>query len=130
MESGDAALTGTKAIAAALPVVGPATIPAWGPPIVELFGVNIPIASMVLSLVGLMMARGVASAREQKAPGGAYLTGTLIMVTIGLVIERQPGPGMAVAWGVGIGASGIVIYDIVRDWVADKFRKLFGKTEA
>ncbi len=127
MESGDAPIAVVKAAAASLPVAIPATIPAWGPPVVELFGANIPIASMALSLVGLMMARGVSSARERPMPGGIYLTGTLVVILVGLVIERQPGPGMAVAWGVGIGASGIVIYDIARDWVADKFRRLFGK---
>lgn len=109
------------------PVVVPATVPAWGPPVVELFGANIPIASMVLSLVGLMMARGVSAAREGKAPGGGYLTGTLAMLLVALVLEKQPGPGMAIAWGVGIGASGILLFDLVRDWFLGWIKKLMGK---
>lgn len=111
----------------AAPAAIPATVPAWGPPVVELFGANIPIASMTLSLVGLMMARGVSAAREGRSPGGWYLTGTLAMLLVGLVIERQPGPGMAIAWGVGIGASGIVLVDLVRDWFLDKVRRLTGR---
>lgn len=110
--------------AAAAPAVVPATAPAWGPPVVELFGTAVPVMSMGLSLVGLMMARGVSAAREGKSPGGGYLTGTLAMVLIALVLERQPSPGMAIAWGIGIGASGILLFDLVRDWFMDKVRML------
>lgn len=117
----------TKAALALGPAAVPATIPAWGPPVVAIAGANIPVASMILSLIGLMMARGVSGAREGKSPGGWYLTGTLAVLLVGAVIERQPGPGMAIAWGVGIGASGIVIYDLVRDWFVDKVRKLTGR---
>lgn len=107
----------------ALPTVAPATIPAWGPPAVELFGINIPIASMALSMLGLAMARGVSAAREGKAPGGRYLTGVLVMILFGLVVESQPGPGVAIAWGIGVGGSGIVLYDLLRDRVAAMFGK-------
>lgn len=108
--------------AVALPTVVPATIPAWGPPMVELFGVNIPIASMFLSMVGLGMARGVSAAREGKTPGGRYLTGVLMLILFALVVERQPGPGVAIAWGIGVGASGIVLYDLLRDRIIAIFK--------
>lgn len=108
--------------AVALPTVVPATIPAWGPPAVELFGVNIPIASMFLSMVGLGMARGVSAAREGKTPGGRYLTGVLMLILFALVVERQPGPGVAIAWGIGVGASGIVLYDLLRDRIIAIFK--------
>lgn len=100
-----------EAAAAALPV---ATAPVWGPPVVEIFGQPIPVAATILSVLGLIMARLVASAREGKTPGNLALTILLIVLLIGLVIERQPGPGMAVAWGVGIGAGGILIVDVLR----------------
>lgn len=112
---------------AAAPLVVPATAPAWGPPIIEVFGVDIPVASMVLSLIGLMMARGVSAAREGATPGGKYLTGTLAMVVVALVIERQPTPGMAIAWGVGIGASGILLFDLARDTFMGYARKILGR---
>lgn len=115
-----------NATAVVLPSVAPATIPAWGPPAVELFGVNIPIASMALSMVGLAMARGVSAAREGSAPGGRYLTGVLVMILFALVVERQPGPGVAIAWGIGVGASGIVLYDLMRDRVLSMFRAVTG----
>lgn len=116
---------------AALPAVVPATIPVWGPPAVELFGVNIPIASMVLSMIGLGMARGVSAAREGNTPGGRYLTGVLVMILFGIVIERQPGPGVAIAWGIGVGASGIVAFDLMKErfvsWFGNILTAMFGK---
>lgn len=107
--------------AVALPTVVPATIPAWGPPAVELFGVNIPIASMFLSMVGLGMARGVSAAREGKTPGGRYLTGVLMLILFALVVEQQPGAGVAIAWGIGVGGSGIVLYDLLRNRIVSLF---------
>ena len=112
--------------AVALPAIAPATIPAWGPPAVELFGVNIPIASMALSMVGLAMARGVSSAREGPTPGGKYLTGVLVLILFAMVVERQPGPGVAIAWGIGVGGSGIVLYDLLRDRVVAMMRGFTG----
>jgi hypothetical protein len=111
-------------LAAAAPAVVPATAPAWGPPVIELFGTAVPVMSMGLSLAGLMMARGVSAAREGRSPGGGYLTGTLAMILVALVLERQPTPGMAIAWGIGIGASGILLFDLVRDWFMDKVKLL------
>lgn len=115
----------TNAIAVVAPTVAQAAVPAWGPPVIELFGADIPIASMALSLLGLAMARGWSAAREAKSPGGWYLTGTLAMITIGVVIERQPGPGVAIALGVGIGASGIVAVDLMRD----RFLAMIGRSD-
>lgn len=112
-----------NAVAVALPVAAPATIPAWGPPAVELFGINIPIASMVLSMIGLAMARGVSAAREGPSPGGRYLTGVLVLILFALVVERQPGPGVAIAWGIGVGASGIILFDLLRDRILSVFGK-------
>ena len=121
----------SNAATTVLPAVAPATIPVWGPPAVELFGVNIPIASMVLSMVGLAMARGVSAAREGKSPGGRYLTGVLVMILFGIVVERQPGPGVAIAWGIGVGASGIVAFDLLKDrfigWFGNVLAAAFGK---
>lgn len=114
----------TRLAAVVAPAAIPATAPAWGPPVVNLFGANIPPLSLCLSLIGLMMARGVSAAREGKSPGGGYLTGTLAMILVAIVLERQPTPGMAIAWGVGIGASGILLFDLVRDWFMDKVKLL------
>lgn len=122
MHIADMLRAATNAAVVALPTVAPATIPAWGPPAVELFGVSIPIMSMVLSMLGLGMARGVSAAREGKAPGGHYLTGVLVMILFGLVVEGQPGPGVAIAWGIGVGASGIVLFDLLRDRIVAMFK--------
>jgi hypothetical protein len=84
---------------------------------VRLFGVDVPVASMALSLVGLWMARGVAAAREGPTKGGRYLTGALVMILVALVIDRQPSPGPAIVYGLGIGGSGIVLVDLLRDRV-------------
>lgn len=50
------------------------------------------------------------------------------MILVAVVIEWQPKPGLAIAYGVGIGAGGIIIVDLVRDWFIDKMKKLFPKT--
>lgn len=120
--------------AVALPSVAPATIPVWGPPAIELYGVNIPIASMALSMIGLAMARGVSAAREGPTPGGRYLTGVLVMILFGLVVEQQPGPGVAIAWGLGVGGSGIVLFDLMRDrfiaWFKTVLDAMLGRPKA
>lgn len=118
-------ISANATLAAVIPTVAPAVIPAFGPPAIELFGITIPIVSMACSMFGLAMARGISAAREGPQPGGWYLNGTLAIILFGIVIERQPGVGTAVAWGVGVGASGILAIDLLKD----RFLAMFGKTK-
>jgi hypothetical protein len=100
-----------------LAVVAPTAAAAFGPESVIVFGTEFPVMSMALSLVGLVLARLVTGAREGRHPGDLWLTVLLCVLLIALVIERQPGPGMAVFWGVGLGAAGILAMDIVKKGV-------------
>lgn len=91
-----------------------AAAPTWGPKVVEVLGVPFPLASGLLGLLGLVLARLVVGAREGRKSDDIWLTCALCVVMIGLTIERQPGPGMAVFWGVGIGASGYTVLEFAK----------------
>ncbi len=101
-------------------------MPTYLPPLVDIAGAQIPVASMFLALVGLAMARGVSSAREGPRRDGRWVTGTLAMIVVAVVIHKQLPPGPAIVWGVGIGAGGIVTVDLLKDGVTNWLRRLVG----
>jgi hypothetical protein len=77
--------------------VAVATSPAWGPAVVEVLGLSIPVASTLLSILGVVLARLVVGAREGWKAGDIALTGALCLIAFALVTELRPGPGVAVA---------------------------------
>ena len=118
------------ATAIALPAAPPVVlIPSYGPESVMVFGQNVPLASMVLSILGLVMARLVAAQTDKVKGGHRWLTPLLVIILVALVIDRQPGPSMATAYGVGIGSSGIVLINLLGDKIQKLFASMFGTTE-
>jgi hypothetical protein len=84
--------------------------PAIGPAIVTILGENIPLMAMGLSLAGVVLARFIAPPAKRvltRAQAWA-LTLLLCLIDFAAVLTLQPGSGMAVVYGVGLGFSGML----------------------
>ena len=115
-------------------VAGVVAGPSFGPAVFTLFGTEIPILAMALSFAGLLLARfvGPPPSREltrwQELVVTAILAILLFLIVTGeLPADSEPlGVGMAVAWGVGLGLSGLLALEFMGDRVMDALRALFG----
>ena len=102
--------------------------PSIGPAVVTVLGINIPIVAAVLSLVSLLLARSVALpskrtlTRAQDYSVTAALSILLFAIVCGEMIIPQPGVGMAVVWGLGLGLSGLLIIEICAEFVVAFFK--------
>ena len=95
--------------------------PSFGPGAIILFGEQVPVVAMGLSLTGLVLARYIAPAptRVLTRSQATALTLLLVVIDVAAVLTLQPGPGMAVATGVGLGASGLLSIEFFGGRIAD-----------
>ena len=115
MTRGEALLT-----AVAAPVI---VAPSIGPKVIVLLGLQIPIAAVALGLLGLFLSRYIAPKSTRRLTKGqeAALTALLSILLIIIIAGEFPflgkgeplGVGMATAWGVCLGTSGILFIEIV-----------------
>ena len=120
-----------------LVVVGAAIIaPSIGPAVLIIAGVKLPVAALFLSMVGLLLARFVkprSASHLSKAQEWA-LTGLLALLLVVIVAGEFPflgdgeplGVGMATAWGVGLGTSGMLFVDLIGTRIMAGARAAFG----
>ena len=108
--------------------------PSFGPAVVTLFGIDVPVVAMTLSLVALILARQIArpSLRRLSKRQEFYLTVVLViilfLVVTGQLFGEPPvplGPGWAVVWAIGLGMSGILILEIFADYILGFIRTFF-----
>lgn len=120
--------------------------PSLGPSVLYIFGLQIPVAAMVLSLIGLALARYLApeSARKLTLGQERALTALLALLLIVIVsgelsacqvlamLGLQPdcpvrplGVGMATAWGIGLGTSGLLAVEFIGTRFMDGLRAAF-----
>lgn len=111
---GDAVEGGIAVKSAAGAVVAPAI----GPAIVTLFGVEVPVLAVALSIAGLLLARFIAPpplrklTRWQERALTLLLMILLFLIVTGQFGDGKPlGAGMAVIWGVGLGFSGLMVIE-------------------
>lgn len=97
---------------------GAVAAPAIGPAIVTLFGVEVPVLAVALSLAGLLLARFIAPPPLRKLTQWQERALTLLlMILLFLIVTGQfgdgkpLGAGMAVIWGVGLGFSGLMVIE-------------------
>ena len=116
-----------KASAAAL-------APAFGPAVVTLFGIDVPILALALSVGGLILARMIAPPPLRKLSGRqeVALTVLLLIILFLIVTGQMPflggrplGAGMAVIWGVGLGFSGLLVVEFFGQRVLAMLRAAF-----
>ncbi|HEX8579908.1 MAG TPA: hypothetical protein VF655_09985 [Allosphingosinicella sp.] len=91
--------------------------PVFGPALVTLFGVDVPILALGLSIGGLILARMIAPPPLRKLTGRQEIALTvLLLIVLFLIVTGQMpflggkplGAGMSVIWGVGLGFSGLL----------------------
>lgn len=118
---------GTGALVVAAPSIGPAVI--------TVFGQDVPVLALGLSIASLLLARWVAPpplrklTREQQIALTLLLMIFLFMAVTGnmpLVGTGQPmGVGMAVVWGAGLGFSGLFAVEMMGERVRAMLRAAF-----
>lgn len=103
--------------------------PSFGPGAIILFGQEVPIVAMGLSLAGLVLARYIAPppSRPLTRSQALALTMLLAVVDVAGVLTLQPGPGTAVAAGVGLGFSGLLTVEFFGSRIAFFLRGMFEK---
>lgn len=112
--------------------------PSVGPAVLVIFGLELPVAALVLSLVGLLLARYVKPRSASKLTLGQEraLTALLALILVVIVAGEFPwigdgeplGVGMATAWGVGLGTSGILAVDLIGSRIMRGLRAALGIT--
>lgn len=102
-----------------------------GPLLVDFWGIQIPALSMVMGLVAVILVRVMLMAKEFRNDKSFWyynvsLTILMVFIAFAIIADRQLGPGMAVIAGTGIGASGMVLVDILKDRVQNVVRAAIG----
>lgn len=120
-------------------IVANLAAPTVGPAIVSVFGINVPVLALGLSVTALVLARTVAPPPLRKLTRLQEVTLTLLLLiflfvaVVGeapLLGNGQPmGPGMAVCWGAGLGFSGLLAVEMVGRWVSEKLRAVLDKNK-
>lgn len=110
--------------------------PSIGPTVLVVFGLKLPIAALLLALVGLFLSRYIApqSTRKltvwQERALTALLAILLVIIVAGefpLLGDGEPlGVGMATAWGVGLGTSGLLVVELIGARIMAGLRAAFG----
>lgn len=112
-----------------------AAAPTFGPAVVSIFGTEIPVLALGLSIAALLLARWIAPpplrrlTREQQLALTLLLLIFLFITVTGqmpLVGSGRPmGVGMAVVWGAGLGFSGLFAVEIMGERVKAMLRAAF-----
>lgn len=110
--------------------------PSIGPAVVTVFGTDVPILALSLSMAALLLARFIAPPplRRLTRAQNAALTMLLLIFVFLIVTGKMPlvgtgepmGAGMAVVWGAGLGLSGLVVVEIMGERVRSMLRAAFG----
>lgn len=112
--------------------IGAIVAPSIGPAIVTVFGQDVPILALGLSCAGLLLARMIAPPPLRKLSRVQHIALTaLLLIILFLIVTGQfgggpLGAGMATAWGVGLGFSGLVAVEILAERVKAMLRALMG----
>lgn len=117
-------------------VVASLAAPTAGPLIVSVAGINVPVLALGLSIVALIMARAVAPPPLRKLTRLQEVALTLLLLIFLFVAVIGEAPvlgdgqplrtGMAVAWGAGLGFSGLLVVELAGRWVTARLRAAFG----
>lgn len=117
----------------------PAVAPSIGPAIVTLFGLDVPVLALSLSIAALILARWVAPPPLRKLTVQQQVALTLLLLiflflavtgSLPIVGNGEPlGEGMAVVCGAGLGFSGLMIVELMGKRVVALVRAMLGETE-
>lgn len=102
----------------AVAAVGTVAAPSIGPAIVTVAGLDIPVLAAALSIAGLMLARMIAKPPRRKLTWPQEVAVTLLLcifctlLVSGSFGTGRAGEGLAFAWGVGVGLSGLAFLEL------------------
>ena len=104
------------------------------PVMIDLWGIPVPALSMLLGLFSVVLVRIMLMSKDFKNDRSFWtynvaLTILLAFITFAIIADRQFTPGVSVMVGTGIGASGMVLVDILKDRIQDIVRAALGKAE-
>lgn len=111
---------------------GAVVAPSFGPAIIQVFGVDIPILALSLAIVGLLLARKIAPPPARKLTKGQEIALTALLVIIlfvivtGQVTGNPLGVGAAVVWSVGLGFSGLLVVEFFGSRTMKAIQALLG----
>ena len=113
-----------------------AVAPSLGPAIVTIFGIDVPVLALGLSIAALMLARFIAPPPLRKLTRAQQWALTLLLMiflflavtgSLPLIGSGEPmGAGMAVVTGAGLGFSGLLVVEIMQKRVLAMIEALFG----
>lgn len=113
----------------------PAAVLTIGPATITLFGQDVPVLTVILSAVGLLMARAIAPPPTRPLKWYQHICLTILLLIILFLIvtglmfgDGTPlGPGMATAWAIGLGLSGLLAIEVFGSRVIDFLNNLLGR---
>lgn len=107
--------------------------PTIGPALVTLFGIDVPVMALFLSVAGLILARVVAPpplrklTRLQEVALTLLLLVVLFLIVTGEIGGNGPlGAGMAAVWGIGLGFSGLLAVEFFGERIRAMLTALLG----
>lgn len=110
-----------------------AVAPSFGPAVVTLLGLDIPIMALMLSVLGLVLARKVAPPSRRKLTPvqerclTALLALLLLLIVTGQIGGKRLGVGMGLIWGIGLGTSGLLVIEFFGEYVMNLLYAIFGR---
>lgn len=117
-------------------VVAAISAPSIGPTVLIVFGLKLPIAALILAIIGLVLSRYIAPKATRKLTIGqeralTLLLGILLVIIVAgefpMLGDGEPlGVGMAAAWGVGLGTSGLLVVELIGSRIMAALRAGFG----
>jgi len=112
------------------------TTPVFGPAVITVLGLDIPILALMLSVMGLLLSRMIAppSLRKLNPTQEIALTMLLVIILFLIVTGTKPlgngnpiGAGMGVVWGIGLGFSGMLIIEFFGEWTLGIIKAMLGR---
>lgn len=108
--------------------------PSVGPAIVTIFGTDVPVLALCLSVAGLILARVIAPPPLRKLTRVQEIALTLLLLLVLFLIVTGKlfgdGPleaGLATVWGIGLGFSGLLAIEFFGQRVMAMLNAIFGQ---
>ncbi len=110
-----------------------AAVATTAPILLDVWGVHVPALSLLLGVLSVICVRVMFMTKDFRNDAAFwYYNISLIILTCVLtgtiIADHQLAPGMAVMLGTGIGASGVVVVDILKDKIEKVIRLIGGNS--
>jgi len=104
------------------------------PLMLDMWGYPVPALSLLTGLGSVILIRIMLMSKDFKNDHNFWmynipLTLLMVVLTFCLIVDRQFNPGVSAMVGVGIGASGIVLVDILKERVQNIIKAMLGKMD-